>query len=88
MDAISEVEKLNATQFMAMIISPSTVNVMLNEEDCCFQCQEPDILHNITLTLGTMSVMNMVISWTVHMKYLLQELQQHITNHTKVTMPD
>ena len=42
MDAISEVEKLNATQqLMAMITLPSTVNVMLNEEDCCFQCQEP-----------------------------------------------
>ena len=24
-----------------MIIPPSTVNVMSNEEDCCFQCQEP-----------------------------------------------
>ena len=41
-DAISEVEKLNtAQQLMAMIIQPSTVNVMSNEEDCCFQCQEP-----------------------------------------------
>ena len=42
MDAILEVEKLNATQqLMAMIISPSKVNVMLNKEDCCYQCQEP-----------------------------------------------
>ena len=42
MDAISEVEKLKATQqLMAMIIPPSTVDVMSNEEDCCFQCQEP-----------------------------------------------
>ena len=41
-DAISAVEKLNATQqLMAMFILPSTVNVMSNEEDCCFQCQEP-----------------------------------------------
>ena len=40
-DAISEVEKLNATQqLIAMIIQASTVNVMSNEEDCCFQCQE------------------------------------------------
>ena len=40
-DAISEVEKLNATQQLtAMIIPPSTVNVMSHEEDCCFQCQE------------------------------------------------
>ena len=27
--------------YLAMIIPPSTVNVMSNEEDCCFQCQEP-----------------------------------------------
>ena len=41
-DAISELEKLNATeQLTTVIIPPSTVNVMLNEEDCCFQCQEP-----------------------------------------------
>ena len=41
-DAISEVEKLNATQQLTtMIIPSSTVNVMSNEEDCCFQCQEP-----------------------------------------------
>ena len=26
---------------MAMIIPPSTVNVMQNYEDCCFQCKEP-----------------------------------------------
>ena len=41
-DAILEVEKLNAAQqLMAMIIPPSRVNVMLIEEDCYFQCQEP-----------------------------------------------
>ena len=41
-DAISELEKLNATQqLMAVIIPPSTGNVMSNKEDCCFQCQEP-----------------------------------------------
>ena len=41
-DAISEVEKLNAAQQLtAMIIPASTVNVMSNEEDCCFQCPEP-----------------------------------------------
>ena len=35
-------EKLNATQQLtAMIILASTVNVMSNKEDCCFQCQEP-----------------------------------------------
>ena len=48
-----------------------------------------DILHDIALTLGAMSVKNMVtLSWTVHTKYILQELQQHITNHTRVTMAD
>ena len=41
-DTISEVEKLNATQqLMVMIIPSSAVNMMSNEEDCCFQCQEP-----------------------------------------------
>ena len=41
MDAILEVEKLNARQQLtATIISPSKVGVMSNEEDCCFQCQE------------------------------------------------
>ena len=45
-----------------------------------------DILHKIALTSGAMSVMNMVmLSWTVHTEYLLQKLQQHITNHTRVT---
>ena len=37
-----EVEKLNTTQQLtAMIILPTTVNMMSNKEDCCFQCQEP-----------------------------------------------
>ena len=36
---ILEVEKLNAVQQLtAMIIPPSTVNVMSHEEECCFQC--------------------------------------------------
>ena len=40
-DAIMEVEKLSAIQQLtAMIIPPSTVNVMSHEEDHCFQCQE------------------------------------------------
>ena len=40
MDVISEVEKLNAAlQLMAMIIPPSTVNMMSNKEDCCLECQ-------------------------------------------------
>ena len=40
-DAISEVEKLQATQQLTTTLIPSsTVNVMSNEEYCCFQCQE------------------------------------------------
>ena len=40
-DTISEVEKFQATQQLtATLIPPSTVNVMSNKEDCCFQCQE------------------------------------------------
>ena len=40
-DAVSKVEKLNAVQQLtAMVIPPSTVNMMSNEEEHCFQCQE------------------------------------------------
>ena len=40
-DAISEVEKLHATQQLTATLIPScTVNVMSHEEDHCFQCQE------------------------------------------------
>ena len=40
-DAISEVEKLQATQQLTATLIPSSmVNVMSNKEDCCFQCQE------------------------------------------------
>ena len=40
-DAILEVEKLNAVQQLtAMIITPSTVNMESREEDHCFQHQE------------------------------------------------
>ena len=40
-DAISEVEKLQTAQQLTVTLIPhSTVNVMSNEEDCCFQCQE------------------------------------------------
>ena len=45
--------------------------------------------HEVALTLGAMSVMNMVeLSWIASTEYLLQELWQHITKHTRVTMPD
>ena len=40
-DAISEVEKLQtAQQLTAILIPPSTINVMSHKEDHCFQCQE------------------------------------------------
>ena len=40
-DAISEVEKLQASQQLTATLIPfSTVNVMSHEEDQCFQCQE------------------------------------------------
>ena len=39
-DAITEVEKLKAQQLTATIIPSSTVNMMSNEEDQCFKCQE------------------------------------------------
>ena len=40
-DAISEVEQLNAVQQLTAMITPlSTVNMMSNNEDHCFQCQE------------------------------------------------
>ena len=40
-DVISEVEKLQAAQQLTATLLPSsTVNVMSNVEDQCFQCQE------------------------------------------------
>ena len=40
-DALSKAEKLNAVQQLTtMIIPPSTVSMMSNDEDHCFQCQE------------------------------------------------
>ena len=40
-DAISEVEKIQAVQQLTATLLPSsTVNVMTNEADQCFQCQE------------------------------------------------
>ena len=68
-DAISKVEKLNAVQQLtATIIPPSTVSMMSNDEDFCFQCQE------ISLTLDASNVMSMVtLSWIVHTGYLSQE---------------
>ena len=40
-DTMNEVEKLHAAQQLtATIIPASTVNMMSNEDDQCFQCQE------------------------------------------------
>ena len=40
-NAISEVEKCNAVeQLTATITPPSMVNMLSNDEDCCFQCRE------------------------------------------------
>ena len=48
-----------------------------------------EISHEIALILHAMSVKNMVtLSWAVHTRYLLQELQQLTTNLTEATMPD
>ena len=42
-DVITEVEKLNAAQQLTTTILPSSmVNMMSNEDDQCFQCQEPE----------------------------------------------
>ena len=74
-DAISEVIKLNAIQQLtAMIIPPSMVNVMSQEEDFCFQCHEQG--HIACNCPHIRSVTNMVtLSWIVHTRYLLQETQ-------------
>ena len=47
-DAVAEVERLQATQQLtATLIPSSTVNVMSDEEEHCFQCQESGhIAHN------------------------------------------
>ena len=40
MDAIKEVEKLQATQQITSSLLPSSVNTMSSDNDRCFQCQE------------------------------------------------
>ena len=62
-DAISEVEKLQATQQLtATLIPSSTVNVMFHEEDCCFQCQDiRPYRHDIAQMYIALNVMNMDI---------------------------
>ena len=88
-DTISEVKKLNATQHLTkMIIPPSTVNVMSDKDNCCFQCQEPGHITQNCPHIRLYECENLfTLSLTVHTKYLLQELQQLITNITEITMP-
>ena len=91
-DAITETEKLNtAQQPTSTIISSSTVNMISNEDDWCFQCQEPGHIawHCTALTSDVINVMNMdTLSWTALIKYPLQEHQCHITRHIEITTPD
>ena len=54
-----------------------------------FNVKNQDTLPDIVPTLGAINATNIVISsWTAHTEYLLPELQQQNTRHTKVTMPD
>ena len=58
-DATTKVEKLNTAQQLTTTILPSsTVNMMSNEDDQCFQCQEPDTLHDTALTSDAMNAKN------------------------------
>ena len=60
-DAISEVEKLQAAQQLTATLLPSlAVNVMTNEADQCFQCQELSHINLIALTCIVLSAMSMV----------------------------
>ena len=60
-DAISEAEKLQAAQQLTATILPaSTVNVMTNEGDQCFQCQELGTSPITALMCIVLSVMSMV----------------------------
>ena len=56
-DAVFKVEKLNAVQQLtATITPPSTVNMMSNDENCCFHCQEHGHTARNSPTLGVWSV--------------------------------
>ena len=60
-DAISKVGKLNAVQQLtATITPPSIVNMMTNDEDRCFQCQEHGHTARHFPNLGVLNVMNTV----------------------------
>ena len=84
----SEVEKLNATwQLTATIVPPSTVNVMLNEEDCCFQCQEPRYItwHCLHIRFYECNEYSHII---IDCPYRIPPSGTPVTNHTKSTMLD
>ena len=54
-----------------------------------FNVKNQNTLLDIVLILGAVNATNMIIlPWTAHTEYLLLELQQHITRHTKVIIPD
>ena len=63
-DAKSKVERLQARQHLtAMLIPPTMVNVMSQEEDHCFQCQKQGhIALHFPSVLDVLSVTNTVIS--------------------------
>ena len=58
-DAISEVEKLQATQLTATLIPSSTVNIVSHKEDHCFQHQESGHIAHHAQMYDVLSVMNM-----------------------------
>ena len=61
-DAITKVEKCNAAQQLTTTILPSTmVNMMSNEDDQCFQCQEPGHIAWHCPTSDAMNMKNMDI---------------------------
>ena len=88
---ISEVEKLNAVQQLtATITPPYMVNMMSNNEDHCFQCQEQEYVARNCPHIRFFNVMSMdTLYWIVHTGYLFWEPQQSTMNpnHTKTTMP-
>ena len=61
-NTILEVEKLNAVQQLtATIKPPSMVNMLSNNEDQCFQCQEQEqCCKTLSLVLDILNMMSMV----------------------------
>ena len=87
---VSKVEKLNAVlQLTATITPPSTVNMMSNDEDRCFQCQEyGHIARNFpNIRCFECDKYGHIVTDCPH---ILQEPQQNITNpnHMSTITPD